>query len=129
MKSLWKENYTKTLLTFFIGDDQDLDDRVIKQLWEENQDLRDQVHQMKSDYPQADEGNRMFDLQLYSLFYKLADNFAKIGDGKNLLNALDDLEDLVFGPGAIHMKFSFSSCLLNKFALVFQPWQLFSEIE
>merc|ERR1712079_710488 len=37
------------------GDDQDLDDRVIKQLWEENQDLRDQVHQMKSDYPQADE--------------------------------------------------------------------------
>ena len=121
MKSLWKENYTKTLLTFFIGDDQDLDDRVIKQLWEENQDLRDQVHQMKSDYPQADEGNRMFDLQLYSLFYKLADNFAKIGDGKNILNALDDLEDLVFGPGAIHMIFSFSSCILNQFALVFQP--------
>ena len=121
MKSLWKENYTKTLLTFFIGDDQDLDDRVIKQLWEENQDLRDQVHQMKSDYPQADEGNRMFDLQVYSRFYKLADNFAKIGDGKNLLNALDYLEDLVFGPGAIYMIFSFPSCLLNKFALVFQP--------
>merc|ERR1712061_443168 len=37
------------------GDDQDLDDRVIKQLWEENQELRDQVHQMKSDYPQNDE--------------------------------------------------------------------------
>ena len=40
----------------FLGDDQDLDDRVIKQLWEENQELRDQVHQMKSDYPQNDEG-------------------------------------------------------------------------
>jgi len=37
------------------GDDQDLDDRVIKQLWEENQDLRDQVHQYKSDHPQNDE--------------------------------------------------------------------------
>jgi len=37
------------------GDDQDLDDRVIKQLWEENQDLRDQVHQYKTDNPQNDE--------------------------------------------------------------------------
>ena len=121
MKSLWKKSYTKTLLIFITGDDQDLDDRVIKQLWEENQDLRDQVHQMKNDYPQADEGNRMFALQLYLRFYELADNFAKIGDGKNLLNALDDLEDLVFGPGAIHMIFFFSSCILNQFALVFQP--------
>jgi len=39
----------------FKSDDQDLDDRVIKQLWEENQDLRDQVHQYKSDHPQNDE--------------------------------------------------------------------------
>jgi len=30
------------------GDDQDLDDRVIRQLWDENQDLRDQVHQMRT---------------------------------------------------------------------------------
>merc|ERR1712131_222556 len=39
------------------GDDQDLDDKVIKQLWEENQDLRDQVHQYKTDNPQNDEDN------------------------------------------------------------------------
>ncbi|XP_023328843.1 calponin homology domain-containing protein DDB_G0272472 isoform X2 [Eurytemora carolleeae] len=30
------------------GDDQDLDDRVIRALWEENQELRDQVHHLKS---------------------------------------------------------------------------------
>merc|ERR1712179_861979 len=30
------------------GDDQDLDDRVIRQLWDENQELRDQVNQMRS---------------------------------------------------------------------------------
>jgi len=37
------------------GDDQDLDDRVIKKLWEENQELRDQVYQMKSYNPKNDE--------------------------------------------------------------------------
>eukprot|EP00092_Neocalanus_flemingeri_P032915 GFUD01035797.1.p1 GENE.GFUD01035797.1~~GFUD01035797.1.p1 ORF type:complete len:1098 (-),score=439.90 GFUD01035797.1:633-3926(-) len=30
------------------GDDQDLDDRVIRQLWDENQELRDQVQQMRT---------------------------------------------------------------------------------
>jgi hypothetical protein len=30
------------------GDDQDLDDRVIRQLWQENQDLRDQVHTLRN---------------------------------------------------------------------------------
>ena len=30
------------------GDDQDLDDRVIKQLWDENQELKDQVLSLKS---------------------------------------------------------------------------------
>merc|ERR1712079_92126 len=49
------EAFTDVARKVFKSDDQDLDDRVIKQLWEENQDLRDQVHQMKSDYPQADE--------------------------------------------------------------------------
>ena len=39
-----------------LGDDQDLDDRVIKQLWSENQELRDQVHQMKTENPPSDEG-------------------------------------------------------------------------
>ena len=42
---------------YFLGDDQDLDDRVIKKLWEENQELRDQVYQMKSYNPKNDEGN------------------------------------------------------------------------
>merc|ERR1719510_1724888 len=37
------------------GDDQDLDDRVIKKLWEENQDLRDQVNMLRSGQPQAEE--------------------------------------------------------------------------
>merc|ERR1719187_125857 len=32
----------------FRSDDQDLDDRVIRQLWDENQELRDQVNQMRS---------------------------------------------------------------------------------
>merc|ERR1719474_2504638 len=32
----------------FKSDDQDLDDRVIRQLWDENQELRDQVNQMRS---------------------------------------------------------------------------------
>lgn len=41
---------------FLEGDDQDLDDKVIKQLWEENQDLRDQVHQLKTDTPNGDDG-------------------------------------------------------------------------
>ena len=31
---------TQFLLLCDVGDDQDLDDRVIRQLWEENQDLR-----------------------------------------------------------------------------------------
>jgi len=30
------------------GDDQDLDDKVIRQLWDENQELRDQVHQLRT---------------------------------------------------------------------------------
>ena len=39
------------------GDDQDLDDRVIRQLWDENQELRDQVNQMRSSAgDQGDEG-------------------------------------------------------------------------
>merc|ERR1719153_416391 len=36
------------------GDDQDLDDRVIRQLWDENQELRNQVNQMRSNT--ADQG-------------------------------------------------------------------------
>jgi len=32
----------------FKSDDQDLDDRVIRQLWDENQELRDQVNQMRT---------------------------------------------------------------------------------
>ena len=40
-----------------LGDDQDLDDRVIRQLWDENQELRDQVNQMRSNAgDQGDEG-------------------------------------------------------------------------
>ena len=46
--------------TSLSGDDQDLDDRVIKQLWEENQDLRDQVYQLKSENPATDEGKKYF---------------------------------------------------------------------
>ena len=42
---------------YLLGDDQDLDDRVIKKLWEENQELRNQVYQMKSFNPKNDEGN------------------------------------------------------------------------
>ena len=38
------------------GDDQDLDDRVIKKLWEENQELRDQVNLLRNGQTQADEG-------------------------------------------------------------------------
>ena len=41
---------------FVLGDDQDLDDRVIKKLWEENQELRDQVNMLRSGQPQAEEG-------------------------------------------------------------------------
>ena len=40
----------------FTGDDQDLDDRVIKKLWEENQELRDQVNLLRNGQTQADEG-------------------------------------------------------------------------
>ena len=32
--------FHQSQLNFVLGDDQDLDDRVIKKLWEENQDLR-----------------------------------------------------------------------------------------
>ena len=40
-----------------LGDDQDLDDRVIRQLWDENQELRDQVNQMRTNVgDQGDEG-------------------------------------------------------------------------
>merc|ERR1740137_261317 len=34
--------------TAFKSDDQDLDDKVIRQLWDENQELRDQVHQLRT---------------------------------------------------------------------------------
>ena len=40
-----------------LGDDQDLDDRVIRQLWGENQVLRDQVNRMRTNVgDQGDEG-------------------------------------------------------------------------
>ena len=39
------------------GDDQDLDDRIIRQLWEENKELREEVSQLrKSSGDDADEG-------------------------------------------------------------------------
>lgn len=47
--------FTDVAKEIFKSDDQDLDDRVIKKLWEENQELRDQVHQLKSDNPNSDE--------------------------------------------------------------------------
>ena len=48
--------YGKFLMNV-LGDDQDLDDRVIRQLWDENQELRDQVNQMRTNVgDQGDEG-------------------------------------------------------------------------
>ena len=54
--------YTESYINFIFyeGDDQDLDDKVIKQLWEENQELRDQVHQLRTDNPQGDDGELEF---------------------------------------------------------------------
>eukprot|EP00092_Neocalanus_flemingeri_P004682 GFUD01005046.1.p1 GENE.GFUD01005046.1~~GFUD01005046.1.p1 ORF type:complete len:981 (-),score=378.58 GFUD01005046.1:1508-4450(-) len=40
--------YMESARTAFKSDDQDLDDRVIRQLWDENQELRDQVQQMRT---------------------------------------------------------------------------------
>ena len=59
-------NYGKTIsmmisLTNYhiLGDDQDLDDRIIRQLWEENKELREEVSQLrKSSGDDADEGRK-----------------------------------------------------------------------
>ena len=88
-----------------LGDDQDLDDRVIKQLWEENQDLRDQVYQLKSENPQTDEGKKCLNEAdaCETLFYLLfclnaADKNAKVDDWINSFIALD--LDRMIGTGA-----------------------------
>merc|ERR1711970_1010313 len=39
----------------FKSDDQDLDDRVIRQLWDENQELKDQVQSLRSNF--GDQGD------------------------------------------------------------------------
>merc|ERR1719239_2088190 len=42
------------------GDDQDLDDRVIRQLWEDNKELREEVTQLrKNTGDDADEGKEV----------------------------------------------------------------------
>ena len=51
--------------TIILGDDQDLDDRVIKQLWEENQELREQVNQLR----QADGGDSTDEGEFFGLFF------------------------------------------------------------
>ena len=57
---IWFNILNHKLTLSYEGDDQDLDDKVIKQLWEENQELRDQVHQLRTDNPQGDDGELEF---------------------------------------------------------------------
>ena len=53
-----------------LGDDQDLDDRVIRALWEENQELRDQVHHLKSNIGDTREEGRSFELFTSTFFLR-----------------------------------------------------------
>ena len=50
-------------ISCFSGDDQDLDDRVIRALWEENQQLRDQIQHLKSNIgDRGEEGKNLLQL-------------------------------------------------------------------
>ena len=73
----------------FPGDDQDLDDRVIRHLWDENKELREEVNQLRKDTgDDADEGGKIFKHRFSS---GIGDDFWK--------SFLDQME-IEIGPGA-----------------------------
>jgi len=113
------------------GDDQDLDDRVIKQLWEENQDLRDQVHQYKTDNPQNDEAMAAIlrdkindlltanaDLEREVVKLRYADAARGAAESVETLNKLrktrDTLNDIVNENDQLKIEEDFSSSWTSK---------------
>ena len=71
--------YGKFLINV-LGDDQDLDDRAIRQLWDENQELRDQVNQMRTNVgDQGDEGVLII-YQIFAYHKKKSPGVLKKGD-------------------------------------------------
>ena len=66
-------------ISCFSGDDQDLDDRVIRALWEENQQLRDQIQHLKSNIgDRGEEGKNLLQLgqDVVTAIRTLLGNFA-----------------------------------------------------
>jgi len=115
----------------FKSDDQDLDDRVIKQLWEENQDLRDQVHQYKTDNPQNDEAMAAIlrdkindlltanaDLEREVVKLRYADAARGAAESVETLNKLrktrDTLNDIVNENDQLKIEEDFSSSWTSK---------------
>ena len=69
-----------------------MDDKVIKQLWEENQDLRDQVHQLKTDTPTGEDGK---------FFEGFMDHGFMLDNNNNAdWNLLFNKLEKEFGPGS-----------------------------
>ena len=79
------------------GDDQDLDDRIIRQLWEENKELREEVSQLrKSSGDDADEGRKP--TRIFKWFY------AAFWNWNGWKGLFDHLENAI-GPGAMFAVF------------------------